>query len=453
MNTVEERLRAALTAKSDGVTQSMLRDASPPWTEAEEVSEVSVLQLPRHRLHRSRRVMAVAVAVAAMVLVAVGAAAVRQATTSSSVDPAHLRPRSAVPWDQVGPGWTLLQDAPHTKFDAHADRHPDQRERVLLIDPHGVKYLITTLAPEQWMLRDWSARTERVLFLPTHRDVIHPGQDSLVVFDLRAGTGRTIRMPAGSESERFSGPQDQSILFGTATELVTYSLTGQLQARFTGVADVPTDTVDSPDGTQIITGGKDGLIVRDAQTGRRLRTLHAPNGFSYCNSQFWEPHGELVARCTPTNTHYGEGAQWFMFSQGTTLTDGRADPRLTQDLSSIGLRQGYIEVNPNAFAQFSREHTKVTRLDGAGYQYPVAVPSTFNSQAAPPDEIGAEWLGWSVESPDSGVDTLNIAHTSADGRQDALDSWDPFSGTVTELYRAPRTGVLVTYSPWHQPHG
>lgn len=444
MNTLEDRLRAALTAKSDGVALSMLTRSLPPLDDGEEPDAGPLITLPASRPHHPRRIVAAALAVAAVLLVAFGAVALHRATSDKTLGPAHVRPRSAIPWDKVGPGWTLIQDAPHTKFDAQGNRHPDQPERVLLIDPRGVTYLITTLSPERWLIGDWSARAERLLILPVREDVEH-NLDSVVVFDLRTGNRRSITVPGYYDGRRFSGPDDQSILFESQSTLATYSLTGQLQARFPGAANVPSDTADSPDGTQIITGGKDGLVVRDGRTGQQLQTLAAPAGFSYCGSPFWEPHGELVARCTLNTSRYGEGAQWFMFSRGSTLTPGRVGPRLMPDIlddpAPAGLRQGYVSLSPNGYGEFSPARTTATLFDDSGKASHVEVPTAFAG------------VGWSALTDAPGVDTVNVEHSSADDRRDVLDSWNPFTGEVAELYRASPTGTLLSYTPWQEPNG
>lgn len=440
MSTLEDQLRAALSARADAVTTPMLTRSLPTLADPEP-DAAAVLLLPPNQQHRSRRLVATALAVAAVLLVAFGAVALHRST--HRFDPAHVRPRSAIPWDQVGPGWTLIQDAPHTKSNAQGNQLPDQLVRVLLIDPRGVQYLVTTLNPERWEVGDWSPRTERLLILPTAQDVEH-NLESVVVFDLRTGNRQSITVPGNSDGRRFSGPDDQSILFESQSQwtVTIYSLTGQLQARFPGAVNAPIFTVDSADGTQIITGGQDGLVVRDRRTGQQLQTLAAPAGFSQCGDPFWEPHGELVADCLPNASRYGEGRQYFMFSRGSTLTPGRADRRLGPDtLSTAGLRQGYVMLAGNGNGVFSPAHTTVTLFDDSGNASHVEVPAAFAG------------IGWSALTEAPSVDTVGVVHSSSDGRQDVLDSWNPFTGEVTELYRASPTGMLVSYQPWRQLNG
>src|SRR4029079_425717 len=110
VNTLEDQLRAALNAKSDRITELAL--ARPVPVLDLDTAPVVLLPGPQHRPHRSRGLVASVVAVAAMILLAVGAVALHRARAAYHFDPAQVHPRSAIPWNQVGPGWTLVQETP-----------------------------------------------------------------------------------------------------------------------------------------------------------------------------------------------------------------------------------------------------------------------------------------------------------------------------------------------------
>lgn len=443
MNALEDRLRAALKAKSDAVT---LDETEVP---AQAISTEVIRLVPDVAAGPQRRIAGVlaAVAAAAVLVLAVGILVAGRGDGSSTD---RVGNRTEVPWSQVGAGWTLVQDTTHTTRDRHL-LHFDTPERLLLIDPSGVKYLISTVDPQRWLLTDWSERTGRALFsiYPRGTDPERKFDQSIIsvlVVDLRTGTSRTVTAPGAFYSARFAGPEDQSILFDDGQTLAVYSLAGQLQARFSGSGShiVPA-YVSSRDGTQIILGSKAGLAVRDARTGQLVRTLAPPTGFGACDSLVWQPHGELVATCRPVKPAASspDGGR-FMFSRGDTLTPARADPRLLPGATNLGLRQGYLAIQHRSFPLFSRADTTAVRVGADGRQEPVPIPAAFD---------GAKWIAdWS----DVGVDTVGLVRVKSDaeGYRDALASWNPFTGKVTELYRAATpTGVLITHVPWRDFSG
>lgn len=444
MNALEDRLRAALRAKSDAVT---LDETEVP---AQAISTEVIRLVPEDAGRPQRRIAAVlaAVAAAAVLALAVGTLVAGRGDGSSTD---RVGNQTEVPWSRVGPGWTLVQDTTHTTRDQHL-LHSDTQERLLLIDPSGVKYLISTVDPERWLLTDWSERTGRALFsiYPRGTDPERKFDQSIIsvlVVDLRTGTSRTVTAPGAFYSARFSGPEDQSILFDDGQTLAVYSLAGRLQARFSGSGpDVFPATVSSRDGTQIIAGSMTGLAVRDARTGQLVRTLAPPTGFEACASPVWQPHGELVATCRPVKQSVSslEGARSFMFSRGDTLTPARADPRLLPGAMNLGLRQGYLAIQQRSYPLVSRADTTAVRVGEDGRQEPVSIPAAFD---------GAKWI---ADPSFAGVDTVVLERekSDAEGYRDALASWNPFTGKVTELYRAATpTGMLISNVPWRGSSG
>lgn len=448
MNELEDRLRAALRAKSDAVT---LDETEVP---AQAISTEVIRLVPDVAARPRRRIATVlaAIAAAAAVLALAVGTLVAGGGDGSSTD--RVGNRTEVPWSRVGPGWTLVQDTTHTTRERQGYPHlrSDTSERLLLIDPSGVKYLISTVDPERWLLTGWSERTGRALFSLSPRGIDprrKPDQSStsVLVVDLRTGTSRTVTAPGDLLSARFSGPDDQSILFEDRQTLAVYSLAGRLQARFSSPErGLDPATVSSRDGTQIIAGSKAGLAVRDARTGRLVRTLAPPIGFETCGSPVWQPHGELVAGCRPVKPTASslDGGRLFMFSRGDTLTPARADPRLLPGATNLGLRQGYLAIQQRSYPLVSRADATAFRVDEDGRQEPVSIPAAFD---------GAKWI---LDRSYVGVDTVGLVRVKSDaeGYRDALASWNPFTGKVTELYRAATpTGILITNVPWRDFSG
>lgn len=134
-----------------------------------------------------------------------------------------------------------------------------------------------------------------------------------------------------------------------------------------------------------------------------------------------------------------------MFSRGDTLTPARADLRLLLGSTNLGLRQGYLAIQHRSGDQlFSRADATAVRVGDDGRQGPVPIPAAFD---------GAKWR---AEPSDAGVDTVALVRekSDAEGYNDALASWNPFTGKVTELYRAAtQAGVLISNVPWRDSSG
>jgi len=75
-------------------------------------------------------------------------------------------PASAIPWESVGPGWFLAMWGPHAGVYPGPDltKWEQQETTLFLVDPHGGRYLIDTLAaPSLYQLFDWSGDGRRAL--------------------------------------------------------------------------------------------------------------------------------------------------------------------------------------------------------------------------------------------------------------------------------------------------
>jgi hypothetical protein len=275
MNTVEDRLRAALAAKSDAVS---LHDYQ---VELPEPCALLVLPDPHHHA-RQRWHAVLAAAVAAVILVAVGV------TVLAGRDTHHLATagRANVPWSQVGPDWTLAVAAPE--------------HDLVLVSPAGVRYLICPLPAPFVQLQPWTFSTGKALL--TDQGYNGPlgteyGGDVLIV-DLHTGAQIRTSVSPHFNTIQFAGP-------GLDSLLVTYPSSMQLASTGTGhtLARYPLEgyvfgSAPSPDGSQVVAGGLAGLVVFDRASGRRTRTLTTPVGYGHCQFLRWLPGGDdVLAEC------------------------------------------------------------------------------------------------------------------------------------------------------------
>ena len=443
MNTLEDRLRAALTAKSDAVAFSMLT-RSLPALEAEP-DAAPVIPLPsnqQHRPHRSRRLVAVALATAAVLLVAFGAVALHRATTADRFGPAHVRPRSAIPWNQVGPGWTLVQDTPKVVLNG---LHLAGVEQLQLVDPNEHRYQIASLAAG-WYLVTWDGQHRHALLRGGYAGIdlnLKTEEDYLMVVDLVDGTQHTFAAPLYARTPLFDGDDGQYITYVGGVQVVRYSLTGQPRHPR---SPIPTSELvaDSPDGKQAIVDGHTGLDVYDYASGQRVGSLSPPAGYAGCYDPQWGNDGKLIATCMQTGNRKKIGT--FVFSAGGQLAAGRADPAYDHgtSLRITGFREGTVSTyypddskNPTPDSFPSLTHLTATRLDATGHTVPIPVPVQIrNSQ-------------WTIVGSTPDTFTVVRYKPSDSSLYTAVASWNPFTGQLTELiHTATPTEALISVLPW-----
>ena len=442
MNTLEDRLRAALAAKSDAVTL----DEHESGIEMVPDDVVRLAPGASSRSQRSRGLVASVVAVAAMLLLAVGAVALHRTTTAHRFDPGQVRPRSAIPWNQVGPGWALVQETPRT---VPAGDHQESAgdEQLQLVDPSGVRYRITSLGTRAWMLVAWDRAHRRALLQsPFHEP---PGQvhgtTDLAVVDLRSGSRHSFTVEDAPTAARLGGPGGQYVVLSNGYYVATYTLTGQAQRRI-GPLGSTGRTADSPDGRQVIAGGAAGLQVYDYASGRLAARLPAPKGYGGCYDARWSGDGTLLANCL-RDGKVGTTPGIFVFSVDGVPAAGRPDPQYptVTDGRVTGFRQGTVRTSypvddpqqPGAGSWPLLTRMTATRLDSTGHTSPIQVPAQLRA---------GQWMIANA-TPET-FTVVNLVGPNS-GLLTAAVSWNPFTGQLTDPVRPSAPGAaLIEVRPW-----
>ena len=423
MNTLEDRLRAALAAKSDGVAVSMLTRSLPTLDDAEQ-PDAPVVLLPPGRPHRSRRLVAAALAVAAVLLVAFGAVALHRALTPDTVHPAQIGNRSDVPWQKVGTGWILELESSRTAApaDTFTFLRPVDTPALFLADPHGQKYRIASLDTGTWWLDDWDHQHERALLVVQDSGKsFGPGQTELLQLDLRTGAEHRFPIPDGFHAQ-YSGPGGPSILLRSGAEIASYSLAGR-HAWTIVMAQPPFVSpgyVSIPDA--IITSSTAGLNLYDATSGRLTGSLPAPAGFGSCTSPQWLGDGKLTAVCAPKQVHSATDYRPFVFSTAGVPAAGRADPEYPAGWKEVtSFRQGAVAMD--GLLPYLNG-ASLARIDSAGRVTRLAVPEQFI-----PD--------WRIQG--STAEDFIVVRYRHDNRDtfDRLARWNPFTGKITDTGLTP----------------
>jgi hypothetical protein len=260
-------------------------------------------------------------------------------STKSGPSPAQDAelPSSQIPWNKVGPGWTLatwtLTPNPvYTPKPGHQyptdpppPPPPNLPVTLYLFDPAGARYLITTLAP--WpadrpgipghtpVLADWSGDGRHALF---EDNFPAKGHATMTDVDLATGAKQTVEIdtPGYTGYGTYSGPTGHAILLsGTKTNnpadpssgeytqvLERFDLSGTKQLTF------PTDHLgaagkfnlnylQTPDGSQLVLGTDNGMVVvnNDGSLDRQLPVPSAPR--TSCKPVRWWTSTVILAGC------------------------------------------------------------------------------------------------------------------------------------------------------------
>ena len=189
------------------------------------------------------------------------------------------QPRSAIPWGQVGPGWSAASWSSSTEATSAT---------LFLLSPTGSRYVIGTMPNAA--VYDITPDGRRVL-------TAAPEPTSVLEWDVAAGTSRTIALgqPGGATYTR---PDGKALLttntVGGTTRTQRRALDGSVQVTFpadTGIASM------TPDGLSLVAGTTSGLAVYGNATGTLVRTLPAPAGYGSCSVVSWWPDGRALTRC------------------------------------------------------------------------------------------------------------------------------------------------------------
>ena len=420
MSTLEEQLRTTLSARAEAVTESMLTQSLATLETDPEPDAAPVLLVPPHRLHPPRRLVAAAVAVAAVLLVAFGAVGLHRTAGNKAVGPADIRPRSAIPWDQVGTGWMLQIAEPGT-----VDVPGGTDGWLYLIDPDGVLYAICKVPQEAYRYQfpkptAWGQpfNEDRVILMQP----IDNGRSSLLEIDLRSGGQHAVTVLGHWSSAEYVDA-GASILLNGVSKMVTVSAdTGEIETNFEGSSFF--GSIISPDRRQVVSGSDTIVAVLDIGTGRIVNKLAEPSGYNFCIVVSWLPGTtRFAARCQ--QIAQPKTPVLFDFSLDGSTSPVR--PNVPAGWNEVDLADGKIAINPGRSAFYRINEMSFARLSSTGRLEPIVVPAEFKHGS------------WTFEflTPTG----LILENTSPDGDStDELVVWNPLTGQVKELFRTVGKG-------------
>ena len=231
------------------------------------------------------------------------------------------QPRSAIPWGQVGPGWSAASWSSSTEATSAT---------LFLLSPTGSRYVIGDDA-ECRRLRHHVRRS--------------PSSHCRPRADVGTGVGRRRRdvthdrpRPARRRDLHPTGRQGPAHHRPSAARTRTQrrALDGSVQVTFpadTGIASM------TPDGLSLVAGTTSGLAVYGNATGTLVRTLPAPAGYGSCSVVSWWPDGRALTRCALGGN--GVANLWLYPVDGGAPTDAhRRDGRLGHPLRLPGRLAG-----------------------------------------------------------------------------------------------------------------
>lgn len=421
MNTVEQRLRAALHAKSDAVKDDRL-DAAAELTPRDEIVWLAAprqVPAPRDTGDRRRRSGAVLVAasVVAVLALTIGIIVAGQGR-SRSVSTVH--DRAEVPWSQVGADWTLV-----VAFDgARANR-----EDLYLASPAGTRYLICLLPASMVVPQRWTVTTGKAIL---RAEGEQRASNDVLIVDLHTGAQTRITLATKFDTVRFATPAlDSLLVIGQSSTQLLSIATGQVLLRYP--AGDAYGSALSPDGTQLVVGGLRSLTVFDFATGRRVRTLAGPAGYGYCGVLRWLPAStEVLAQCSYAAT--AMLSTDFRFS-----VDGGQPPRpaaVPAGWHEVALAAGTIAYLTEVPTGSDPQGLQVARVTAAGRLSPLPLPAELDHDTWRLTQAGADVLLF--EEYAGPVPTATAVKVVA---------WNPLTGRLTTLIAAAknqRAGFLYT---------
>jgi len=284
---------------------------------------------------RRRRALTAAVAVAATAGIGLSvpaiAAQAHAAGSSGMLVANETGSPAAVPWNRVGPGWTL---ALYSATQGGENITPKAGPSTLyLVDPAGGRYRLFTWAARsrqtQWYLLAWSGDTRRAMFVP-NSELYGSAHQQVFQLQLRTGKISSFTLPANVSAVGYTRPDGLNILAErganiapTATgSLMRFSLTGHLVKRLGTVQGLGAVAY-QPTGTELAAGSQHGITLI-SNAGGLIRRLPVPGVSDECGAVRWWSAGTILATCSVGNA---AGPQlWLVPANGarpTALTPAR----------------------------------------------------------------------------------------------------------------------------------
>ena len=327
--------------------------------------------------------------------------------------------RGAIPWPDVGAGWTVIATAsPPTAVTM----------TLLLVSPTGTRYAIGS-APDGIVVQDVSADGRHVLVAVGAR-----AED----WDVEAGTAHPVSTPYGWKSLRYSGPDPS---YGYLV-LWTDSSSSVRLARWTADGDLRTEydtalasTAGSPrhpgvlvsaDGSTALLSSRDGpLLLLDLATD----AVAGPGPFTQ------PPSCEPLGRWTPNQAVVGCGSS----VQVNTYDSLVGFPLLVTPVGASPTRAAVVWATAG-FPVVQLDNLcsgSVATLSADGHVTPITLPKAA-SGLVPNVAVGG---------------TLFLGGTRCASDGDRLVAYDLASGRVTDLAgpdaggRTVRQAVVLTIAP------
>jgi hypothetical protein len=255
---------------------------------------------------RAVAITAAAVAAAAAVGLAVPAMAARTpaVTPQTVLGPGQVGSRAAVPWRQVGPGWSLaLYSATQSGEGIKPKAGPST---LYLVNPSGGRYRIITWparsAQTQWDLKAWSGDGGRAMFVPDSQ--MYGLRQHVFQLQLRTGKVTNFWLPRNVTVVGYTRPDGLNILAESGAivaptargSLMRFTLTGHLAKTLASVRGLG-QVAYQPAGAELAAGGTNGLVLI-SNAGGVIRKLPVPGVTDGCNAVRWWTDSTILATCS-----------------------------------------------------------------------------------------------------------------------------------------------------------
>jgi TolB protein len=334
----------------------------------------------KHQPDVRRRTLALMSAATVAVTIGLAPTAAAEPNSGPTMAPQGVEaPLAAVPWSQVGPGWTLAMWSPAPGLRPGETPPPGSptyqtaETTLYLVDPVGGRYPITTFPPpgegSSPRLVDWSGDGTRALF------TLQQKHDTVITeVDLRSGTKTSFTVEGSEPSPRYTRPDGKAVLLNQSKAPRTRSLervdlAGNHQLTYPVAPDFE-GYLSTLDGTRLVVGTASGLALmgNDGVAGNALPIA----GQKDCTPMRWWDTGATIA---VTRCDASPGTQlWLVPIDGGTPTaltapnNGHHGPDYG-DLNAWQLPAGtYVQAAGACGVIF------LATLNGDGTTSPVSVP-------------------------------------------------------------------------------
>lgn len=339
-------------------------------------------------------------------------------------------PLGAVPWSQVGPGWTLGVWSPAPGLRPGETPPPGSptwqtsTTTLYLVDPAGGRYPITTFPPPgdgpSPRLVDWSGDGTRALFSTDEK-----GQTVLTEVDLRSGKKTSFTVDRTDVTPRYTRPDGKAVLLykwrgSQPGSLERVDLAGNHQLTYPVGQDFE-GYLSTPDGTRLVLGTATGLALmgNDGSAGKAVPIA----GQKDCAPLRWWDAGANTAL---TRCESSAGSQlWLVPIDGGTPTaltapnNGQHGPDYG-DLNAWQLPAGtFLQAAGACGVVF------LAKLNGDGTTSRVSVPNVTSDSVV---VVGA-----------NGGD-LQLKTRAGCGSGQSLVDYNPAAGTSTVLLGSTLNG-------------